>query len=268
MTAPAAVDPLRHLFGLDGKRALVTGGTSGIGLMIARGLLQAGARVVVTSRKPRACDEAVEALSAFGPVSAVPADLARVEECDRLAEEVLGAEPALHILVNNAGATWGAPLASFPASAWDKVLTLNVMAPFWLLQALLPGLRAAASAEDPARVVNVGSMDAIRTPVFPTYSYSASKAAVHQLTRHLARDLGPDNITVNAVAPGPFPSRMMAVTLEEHGGAFAAASPLGRIGRADDMAGSVVFLVSRAASYVTGAVLPVDGGIATTATGM
>lgn len=258
---------LNRLFGLSGKTALVTGGTSGIGTMIARGLLQAGASVVVSSRKPDACERAVEELAAFGPVRAIPADLSRHAECRRLATEVLDGDQRLDILVNNAGATWGEPLHSFPPSAWDRVLDLNVKSPFWMVQELLPGLRAAASAEDPARVINIGSIDAIHVSPMPTYSYSASKAALHQLTRVLARELGPQNITVNAVAPGPFPSKMMAATLESFGPAIAAASPLGRIGRADDMAGVAVYLSSRAGAYVTGAVIPVDGGIATTASG-
>lgn len=256
------------LFDLSGKRAVVTGGTRGIGLMIARGLLQAGARVVISSRKADACAAAEQELAAFGEVSAIPADLSDVGECQRLAADVLRRDSALDILVNNAGATWGASLEEFPAAAWDKVLRLNVMSPFWLVQAFLPGLLRAASAEDPARVINIGSIDGIHVPAAPNYSYSASKAAIHQLTRHLARDLGPRNITVNAIAPGPFPSKMMAATLDAFGDQIAAAAPLRRIGRADDMAGAAVYLASRAGSYVTGAVLPVDGGIATTAAGI
>jgi NAD(P)-dependent dehydrogenase (short-subunit alcohol dehydrogenase family) len=250
-----------YLFDLAGKVAVVTGGTRGIGLMIARGLLQAGASVYVSSRKPEAGDAAVSELSAHGQAVSVPADLAREEECARLAAEVGRAEERVHILVNNAGATWGAPLEEFPASAWDKVLDLNLKAPFLLTRAFLPLLEAAGTADDPARVINVGSIDGLRVPQFPTYSYSASKAGVHQLTRVLARELGPRHITVNAVAPGPFESKMMAVVLAESGEEIAAAAPLGRIGRPDDMAGVAVFLSSRAGAYVTGAVIPVDGGI-------
>ncbi|TQR84984.1 SDR family oxidoreductase [Mycobacterium hodleri] len=254
-----------QLFDLTGKRALVTGGTRGIGLMIARGLLQAGARVVVSSRKPDACAKAAEELSEFGDVAAIPADLSTHDECLRLAGLVTADLGGLDILVNNAGATWGEPLESFPDAAWDKVLDLNLKSPFWLVQALLPALREAGTAEDPARIVNIGSIDGIRVSPLPVYSYASSKAALHQLTRVLARELGPQHITVNAVAPGPFPSKMMAATLDAFGDAIAASAPLRRIGRADDMAGVAVFLASRAGSYLTGTVIPVDGGIATTA---
>lgn len=252
------------LFDLTGKVALVTGGTRGIGLMIARGLLQAGASVYVSSRKAAAGDEAVQELSPYGRVVSLPADISSEQECVRLAQEVGEREQALHVLVNNAGATWGAPLEEFPASGWDKVVDLNLKAPFYLSRACLPLLTAAGTADDPARIINVGSIDGLRVPELPTYSYSSSKAAVHHLTRVLAKELGPRHVTVNAIAPGPFESKMMAATLAEHGDSIAAASPLGRIGRPDDMAGAAVFLSSRAGAYVTGAVLPVDGGISTT----
>jgi NAD(P)-dependent dehydrogenase (short-subunit alcohol dehydrogenase family) len=219
--------------------------------MIASGLRDYGARVYVSSRK------------AEPGVEAIPADLSSEAECLRLAREVGEREPRVHILVNNAGATWGAPFAEFPESAWDKVLDLNLKAPFFLTRAFLGLLEAAASADDPARVINVGSIDGLRVPELPTYSYSASKAAVHHLTRHLAKRLAP-KITVNAVAPGPFQSKMMAATLDAFGEQIAATSVLGRIGRPDDMAGAAVFLAGRAGAYVTGAVLPVDGGISTT----
>lgn len=256
---------LNALFGLAGKKALVTGGTRGIGMMIARGLLQAGADVVISSRKADACEQAVAQLLDFGSVRAIPADLSRQDECQRLAADVLTDSDELHILVNNAGATWGEPLASFPTSAWDKVLDLNLKSPFWMVQELAPALLRAGTADDPARIINVGSVDAIHVSPMHTYSYSSSKAGLHQLTRVLAKELGPQHVTVNAIAPGPFPSKMMAATLDAFGDAIAGAVPMKRIGRDDDMAGIAVFLASRAGSYVNGAIIPVDGGMATTA---
>jgi NAD(P)-dependent dehydrogenase (short-subunit alcohol dehydrogenase family) len=252
------------LFDITGKTALVTGGSRGIGLMIARGYVEAGAKVYISSRKAEVCDEVAAELSKSGTCISIPADLSRDEECTRLAEEMTELEPALDILVNNAGATWGAPLAEYPADAWDKVLTLNAKAPFLLTRALVPALAAAAKPDDPARVINIGSIDGIQVPLMETYAYSTSKAAVHQLTRHLARQLGRYNITVNAVAPGPFESKMMAATLRDFRDSIEQSSPLRRIGRPDDMAGVAIYLASRAGSYVTGAVIPVDGGIATT----
>jgi NAD(P)-dependent dehydrogenase (short-subunit alcohol dehydrogenase family) len=252
------------LFELSGKTALVTGGSRGIGMMMARGLLQAGARVYISSRKADACEAAVKELREHGPVEAIPADLSTEDECLRLAAELRSRTQGLHILVNNAGATWGAPLEDFPASAWDKVIDLNLKSPFFLTRACLGLLEAAATHEDPARVINVGSIEGLHVPGLPVYSYAASKAGLHHLTRVLARELGPRNITVNAVAPGPFESKMMAGTLDAFGDAIAAMSPLRRIGRPDDMAGVAVYLSSRAGAYVTGAVIPVDGGIATT----
>jgi NAD(P)-dependent dehydrogenase (short-subunit alcohol dehydrogenase family) len=258
------MDLLDRLFGVDGKTVLVTGGSRGIGLMIARGFVEAGARVYISSRKPEVCDEVAAGLSKLGTCVSLPADVSSEAGCLGLAETYGDHEDGLHVLVNNAGANWGAPLEEFPASAWDKVLDLNVKSPFFLTRALLPRLEHAATADDPARVINIGSIDGLHVPVLNTYSYSASKAAVHHLTRVLARELGPRAITVNAVAPGPFQSKMMAETLRNFGDAIAASSPLGRIGRDDDMAAVAIYLASRAGSYVTGAVIPVDGGIATT----
>jgi NAD(P)-dependent dehydrogenase (short-subunit alcohol dehydrogenase family) len=252
------------LFDLTGRTAVVTGGSRGIGLMIARGLLQAGASVVVCSRKAQACDDAVAALSEYGDVTAVPADLSSEAECLRLAAAVGERWDRLHLLVNNAGVVWGAPLAEFPESAWDKLVDLNLKAPFFLTRAFLPLLEASASEDDPARIVNIGSIDGLRVPLFPTYSYAATKAALHHLTRVLAVELGPKWITVNAVAPGPFESKMTAGVLDAFESAVRERAPLRRIGRDDDMAGVAVFLASRAAAYITGAVIPVDGGITVT----
>jgi NAD(P)-dependent dehydrogenase (short-subunit alcohol dehydrogenase family) len=250
------------LFDVSGKVAVVTGGSRGIGLMIARGLVEAGVRTYVSSRKAEVCDEVAAELSKVGEAVSVPADCSTEEGCRGLAAAVADREPVLHILVNNAGATWGAPLAEHDDASWDRVLDLNVKGVFHLTKFLLPLLEKAGTADEPARVVNIGSIDGIHVPVLETYSYSASKAAVHQLTRHLARRLAPA-ITVNAIAPGPFESKMMAATLEAAGDAIAASAPLKRIGRPDDMAGTAIFLTSRAGAYLTGAIIPVDGGIAT-----
>ncbi len=255
---------MTDLFSLAGKNALVTGGSRGIGSMIARGLLQAGARVIISSRKQHELDEAQLALSQFGEVQSIRADVSTVEGVEELATEVAHRFPVLDILVNNAGATWGMPLDDFDEHAWDKVMDTNVKGVFFLTQKLLPNLRAAASPDDPARVINIGSIDGLHVNPMDTYSYAASKAGVHHLTRALARKLGPEHITVNAVAPGPFESKMMAATLRAFGDNIAQSAPLRRIGRPDDMAGVAVFLSSRAGSYITGAVIPVDGGIATT----
>ncbi len=255
---------MNDLFSVQGKTAVVTGGSRGIGLMIARGYVEGGARVYISSRKADACEQAAAELSRAGECLALPADLSSEQECLRLAGELGEREQRVHVLVNNAGATWGAPLEEYPAAAWDKLLDLNLKAPFFLTRALLPLLRAAATADDPARVINVGSIDGLRVPPLPTYAYSASKAGVHHLTRVLARELGPQGVTVNAIAPGPFESKMMARTLREFGEAIVAAAPLGRIGRPDDVAGAALYLAGRAGAYVTGAVIPVDGGISTT----
>ena len=255
---------MKDLFSIEGKIALITGGSRGIGLMIARGYVEAGARVYVSARKASVCEEVAAELSKVGTCIAVPADLSSEAEAVRLAGEIADREPALHILVNNAGANWGAPLSEYPDAAWDKLLALNVKAVFHLTRALLPQLEAAARPGDPARVVNIGSIDGLHVPALETYAYSTSKAAVHHLTRVLARQLAPRRITVNAVAPGPFESKMMAETLERFRDAIIGSCPMGRIGEPEDMAGVAIYLASRAGAYVTGAVIPVDGGIATT----
>jgi NAD(P)-dependent dehydrogenase (short-subunit alcohol dehydrogenase family) len=252
------------LFSIHGKTALITGGTSGIGLMIAEGYLRAGARVYISSRKSDACAAAAERLAEYGEVHAIPADVSGEDGCRALIDAVGAREDALHILVNNAGATWGAPFDEFPSAAFDKVLTLNVKAPFMLTQLARPLLEAASTGDDPARVINIGSIDGITVPRLNSFSYSASKAGLHQLTRHMAHELAP-SILVNAIAPGPFPSKMMAATLEAVGDQLAGVVPAKRIGRTEDMAGAAVYLASRAANYITGVVLPVDGGLSTTA---
>ena len=252
------------LFSIAGRTALVTGGASGIGLMITRAFIAAGARVYISSRKAEAGAAVAAELGRTGDCVSIPANLSTEAECRRLAEELASREPRLDILVNNAGATWGAPLEEFDDAAWDRTLDLNVKGVFHLTKFLVPLLSAAGTQEDPARVINIGSIDGLRVPVMETYSYSASKAAVHHLTRHLARRLAP-SITVNAIAPGPFESKMMAATLAAAGEAIREHTPLKRIGRPDDMAGTAIFLASRAGAYLTGAVIPVDGGISTTA---
>jgi NAD(P)-dependent dehydrogenase (short-subunit alcohol dehydrogenase family) len=254
---------MAELFDVAGKTALVTGGSRGIGLMIARGLVQAGARVIVSSRKGDDIRAAARALAKEGDCEAIPADVSSPQGAAELAAQAQERFPALDILVNNAGATWGAPLDEFPPSGWDRVAHTNVEGVFHLTVALLPALRAAADAEDPARVINIGSIDGLRPPVTESYSYSASKAAVHMLTRHLAKRLASEHITVNAIAPGPFESKMIAFILDDPEGRRAVEQqvPLGRIGRPDDVAGLTLFLASRAGAYLTGAVIPLDGGI-------
>ena len=253
------------LFALDGKVALVTGGSRGIGLMIASGYVDAGVKVYISSRKAEVCDQVAAELSERGTCISLPADLSTEAECMRLAAEIAEREDHLDVLVNNAGATWGAPLAEFDEAAWEKVLALNVKGVFHLTKGLVPLLQKAGTADEPACVINIGSIDGIHVPAMETYSYSASKAAVHQLTRHLAKQLAPE-IRVNAIAPGPFESKMMAATLDAFGEEIARQAPLKRIGRPDDMAGTAIFLASRAGAYLTGAIIPVDGGIATVGT--
>ena len=255
---------MTDLFSIAGRTAVVTGGSRGIGLMIARGFVEAGAKVYVSSRKADVCEQVAADLREVGECVALPADLSTEAECRRLADEVAAREDHLDILVNNAGATWGAPLEAYDEKAWERVLALNVKGVFHLTKFLRPLLAAAGTADEPARVINIGSIDGIHVPMLETYAYSSSKAAVHQLTRHLAKHLAPE-ITVNAIAPGPFESKMMAATLNAFGEQIAASAPLKRIGRPDDMAGTAQFLASRAGAYLTGAVIPVDGGIATVA---
>ena len=255
---------LDELFSVKGKVALVTGGTRGIGLMIARGFVENGVRTYVCSRKKDACEEAERELSKVGDCKAFAVDLATTEGVAQIVRELSARESALHILVNNAGANWGADLDVFPESGWDKVMDLNLKSIFFLTRDSLPLLRKAASHSDPARVINIGSIDGLHVPILETYAYSAAKAALHHMTRVLARKLAPQHITVNAIAPGPFESQMMKATLDRFGEMIKKQNPRGRIGEPEDMAGAAIYLASRAGSYVTGAVLPVDGGSVTT----
>lgn len=254
--------PSVRLFDLSGKTALVTGASVGIGNYAARGLAAAGARVCLVSRSAADCADAVaEIVAAGGDAFHIPADLSSPAEIGRLAAEFADREPALHILVNNAGRMIQAPLEEFDADQWDAVVDLDLRAPFLLTQALLPALAKAADLDDPARVVMIGSVDGIKAPFLDTYPYPAAKAALHQLTRHLAKVLGPRGISVNAVAPGAFPSRTAAPVLAEHLQDFIDVTPLARIGRPDDIAGTIVYLTSRAGAFLNGSVLVLDGGL-------
>ena len=233
--------------------------------MIARGFAEAGARVYVASRRREACEAVAQDLRASGhDAIALEANLSSEAGCRALADEVASREERLDVLVNNAGATWGAPLADYDDAAFDRVLDLNVKGVFHLTRFLRELLESAARPDSPSRVINIGSIDGLRVPDMSTYAYSASKAAVHHLTRHLAKEFAP-LVTVNAIAPGPFESKMMRATLEAYGAEIAARAPMRRIGRPSDVAGAAIYLASPAASYVTGVVLPVDGGIATLA---
>ena len=258
------------------KVVLVTGGAKGIGLMISEAFIRNGARVYIASRDAAACSSACDSLNALpgvSPGSAIPlpTDLASQAECERLAKDISAREKKLHVLVNNSGATWGEPYDAYPESAWKKLLTLNLHRVFTLTQLLTPLLTAAGEASrttpdgpvlDPGRVINIGSIDALRVPFLPTFAYSASKAGLHHLSRHLAVELGPRGITSNTLACGPFPSKMMAATLKEFGEEIRAANPLGRIGLPGDVGGACIFLASKAGAFVNGATIAVDGGVA------
>jgi NAD(P)-dependent dehydrogenase (short-subunit alcohol dehydrogenase family) len=243
---------------------VVTGGSRGIGKMIATGYVQAGARVYISSRKVEACEETQAELSQVGECIAIPADLSKPEECERLAAEITEREGSVDVLVNNAGATWGAPMDEFGEDAWEKVLAVNVKGVFHLTKHLRPALSAAGAPGAPSSIINIGSIDGLRVPTLDTFSYSASKAAVHMLTRHLAKVFAPE-IKVNAIAPGPFYTKMMAYSIDNFGDAITKACPMKRLGEPDDMAGAAIFLASAASNFVTGTVLPVDGGIASLA---
>jgi NAD(P)-dependent dehydrogenase (short-subunit alcohol dehydrogenase family) len=254
----------KDLFSLRGRVALVTGGSRGIGKMIAKGFLSQGAtRVYITARKAGPCEATAQALSAAygGDCIALPIDISTIAGIETLAAEIGQREPKLDILVNNAGAAWGAPFDAFPESGWDKVMNLNVKTPFFLTKSLAARLRAAATAEQPAKVINIASIDGIFVNPMETYSYAASKSGLIHLTRRMAARLIADHIVVSAIAPGPFKSDMNKAA-RDNADQVATRVPSGRIGSDEDMAGAAIYLASRAGDYVVGATLTVDGGIA------
>ena len=257
---------IQTLFGLNGKTALVTGGATGIGRMAAEGLVRAGSRVLLASRKEGACEavaQELNALEAPGSAEGFVGDVGTEDGLNALVSEINARTETLHILMNNAGVTWGAPMGQFPHAAWDKVMNVNVAGLFDLTQRLLPMLIASSSSDDPARVVNVGSVMGERAMGDGAYSYSASKAAVHHLTQILGKELAPHHVTVNALAPGPFVSRMTAFATadEDMRDRVGQDVPLRRVGTDTDIAGCMLFLCGRGGSYVTGAIIPVSGGI-------
>lgn len=258
---------LEHYFGVAGKVVLITGGGRGIGESIAEGFVKAGAKVYICSRKAETCQETAARLSAFGTCIALPVagDISSAAGRDAIVAEIKSREQKLDVLINNAGALWAAPLAEYPESGWDKVFDLNVKGLFFLIRDLVPLIEAAATKAEPARIINIGSIDAFHIPKHETYAYSASKAASHQLSIHLADQLAPRHITVNVIAPGMFPSKMMQGTLDTQGEEkIVEKVPMKRLTQGDDMAATAMFLASHGASYITGAVVPVDGGTATT----
>jgi len=250
---------MNDLFSLQGRTALITGGSRGIGRMIAAGFLAQGARVYISARKAAACDQTAKELSSLGHCVSLPADVSTVEGARALAAAYSAHEPQLDILVNNAGAAWGAPFDEFPESGWDKVMDLNLKTPFFLTQSLIGALRISAR-QRPAKVINIASIDGISVNPMETYSYAASKAGLIQLTRRMALQLVKDNIVVSAIAPGAFASDMNK-DARDHGDAVAARIPAGRVGEDADMAGAAIYLASRAGDYVVGSTLVVDGGV-------
>lgn len=248
-----------QLFSLKGRSALITGGSRGIGRMIAEGFLTQGARVYISARKAAACDQTAKELSAFGHCVSLPADVSTVEGAQALVAAYAKHEGSLDILVNNAGAAWGAPYEEFPESGWDKVVDLNLKTPFFLTQALTPMLKKAAT-DHLAKVINIASIDGISVNPQETYSYAASKAGLIQLTRRMALRLAQDRIAVSAIAPGAFASDMNRVA-RDHGDEIKGGIPAGRIGEPEDMAGAAIYLASRAGDYVMGSTLIVDGGV-------
>lgn len=257
-----SVNTARQLFDINGKIALVTGGSRGIGRMIAESFVAAGAKVYISSRKAEDLVLAAEEMSGTGRCVPLPADLSTEAGCRAVADEIGKREQHLNVLVNNAGAVWVAPFEKFDDRGWDRCLSLNLKAPFHLSRFLAPLLRKAAAAGDAARIINVGSADGVKVPVGSYFSYTASKAGLHHLTRHLARALAPE-ILVNCIAPGPFRTAMLGPVLEQRTDEFTGATLLGRTGEGHEIGGTAVFLASRASGYITGSVLAVDGGLLT-----
>jgi NAD(P)-dependent dehydrogenase (short-subunit alcohol dehydrogenase family) len=255
---------MQNLFSLKGRVALITGGSRGIGRMIAEGFLAHGARVYISARKADQVAQAAQELSALGPCVGLAGNVATVEGCTALAAEIALREPSLDILVNNAGAAWGAPFGQFPEGGWDKVMDTNLKGPFFLTQALHGLLKTGADrlrAEgQAAKVIHIASIDGVSVNPWDTYSYAASKAGLIHLTRRMALELAKDNIVCSAIAPGPFASEMNREA-RDHADQVAKGVPLGRVGTRDDMAGAAVFLASRAGDYVVGSTLTVDGGV-------
>jgi NAD(P)-dependent dehydrogenase (short-subunit alcohol dehydrogenase family) len=252
---------IEDLFSVKGKTALVTGGSRGIGYMIARAYVENGATVYISARKADPCNAAAKALSAFGKCISIPSDVGTTEGRAALVTALKEREERLDILVNNAGAAWGAPFDEYPEDGWDKVMNINVKSVFMLTRDLAPMLEKAGEPGSPARVINIGSMDALHVPPLESYAYPPSKAAVHHMTRVLSVKLGDRNIAVNAIAPGPFESKMTEYMLDNFQDDFETRSPLSRIGAPADMAGAALYLASPAGAYVTGTVIVVDGGI-------
>jgi NAD(P)-dependent dehydrogenase (short-subunit alcohol dehydrogenase family) len=250
---------MNNLFSVEGKVAVVTVGSGGIGAMIAEGLVKNGVKIYITARNEERLQAAVEEFSAYGECIGIASNLGSNEGVAQFAQAITEREQQVDILVNNAGASWGADIDTFPENGWDKVMDLNVKSIFFLTQALLPLLRQSGTAEDPARVINIGSINGITHPHMNNYSYSASKAAVHQLTRHLGADLATDNINVNAIAPGFFPSKMTAHMVGDE--TVQGRIPRGRLGTPEDAAGTTIYLSSRASAWVTGQTLVLDGGL-------
>ena len=251
---------MNKLFDITGKVALVTGGSRGIGEMIAEGFVKNGAKTFITSRKAKQCDETAKRLSKYGECISIPADLTDSNEIKKVKSKVESETNTLNILVNNAGAVWAADFDNFPENGWDKVMDTNVKAMFFLTQQFIKLLEKNGTNEDPSRIINIGSIDGLGIPRAETYSYPASKAAVHHLTRVMANRLSKRNINVNAIAPGPFESQMMKSTLKSFSQEIINSVPRKRIGKPEDMAGASIFLSSKASAYITGIVMPVDGG--------